>query len=77
MIFHIIYKITSYRANQSRCVKLDKITHWETDHLNQGSLKALSLAFVLFTVYVSPVASLLSHLGVKQHQYSDNTQHSS
>jgi len=34
----------------------------------------LYLISLLFTIYVSPVASLLSHLGVNQHQYADDTQ---
>ena len=36
----------------------------------QGSV----LGPLLFTFYVSPIASLLSRLGVNQHQYADDTQ---
>jgi len=44
------------------------------NYLHLGFLNALSLAFFFSPLYVSPIASLLSHLGAKQHQYADNTQ---
>jgi hypothetical protein len=65
--------ITSYLSNRSQFVKLGKSS---SSHqpckfgVPQGSV----LGPMLFTIYVSPIASLLSQLGVHQHQYADDTQ---
>jgi len=67
--------ITSYLINRSQYVKLG----------NSSSIHKLSasripgpqdsvLGPLLFTIYVSPIASLLSHRGANQHQYADDTQ---
>jgi len=65
--------ITSYLSNRSQFVKVDNLSSPPQPCLfgvPQGSV----LGPLLFTIYVSPIASLLHQLGVKQHQYADDTQ---
>lgn len=65
--------ITSYLINRSQYVKLgDSSSNHKTSKsgVPQGSV----LGPLLFTIYVSPIASLLSHQSVDQHQYADDTQ---
>ena len=65
--------ITSYLINRSQYVKVGDYssTHRVSESgVPQGSV----LGPLLFTIYVSPIASLLSHRGVDQHQYADDTQ---
>jgi len=65
--------ITSYLTNRSQYVKLGnslpnhKLT---ASGIPQGSV----LGPLLFTIYLSPIASLVSHRGASQHQYADDTQ---
>jgi len=43
------------------------------DH-EQECVSQLYLGPLLFTIYVSPIAPLLSHRGANQHQYADDIQ---
>jgi len=65
--------ITSYLSNRSQSVKFGKLMSCPqtcTSGVPQGSV----LGPLFFTIYVSPIASLLSQSGVNQHQYADDTQ---
>jgi exonuclease III len=65
--------ITSYLINRSQYVKVgDSSSNHRVSKsgVPQGSV----LGPLLFTIYVSPIASLLSQQGVNQHQYADDTQ---
>jgi hypothetical protein len=65
--------ISSYLTNRYQFVKLGTLSSTPqlcTSGVPQGSV----LGPLLFTLYVSPISSLLSRLGVSQHQYADDTQ---
>ncbi len=65
--------IISYLSNRTQFVKLDNFSSSSLvcgSGVPQGSV----LGPLLFTLYVSPIASLLFQLGVNQHQYADDTQ---
>ena len=65
--------ITSYLSNRSQSVKLGKLLS-RPQTCTSGVPQRSILGPLLFTIYVSPIASLLSQLGVTQHQYADDTQ---
>jgi Reverse transcriptase (RNA-dependent DNA polymerase) len=65
--------ITSYLSDRSQYVKLDTFSS-KQQPFKSGVPQGSVLGPLRFTIYVSPVASLLSHLGVNQHQYADDTQ---
>jgi len=65
--------ITSYLTNRSQYVKLgNSSSNYKlfASAFPQGSV----LGPLIFTIYVSTIASLLSHRGANQHQYADDTQ---
>ena len=65
--------ILSYLSNRCQVVKLGKHSS-SPQACESGVPQGSVLGPLLFTIYVSPIASLLSQLGVCQHQYADNTQ---
>jgi Reverse transcriptase (RNA-dependent DNA polymerase) len=65
--------ITSYLTKRSQFVKIGNSSSNLRSSISgvpQGSV----LGPLLFTIYVSPIASLISQQGVNQHQYADDTQ---
>jgi len=65
--------ITSYLSNRFQLVRLDKFSS-SPQVCKSGVPQGSVLGPLLFTIYVSPISSLLSNLGVSQHQYADDTQ---
>jgi len=66
--------LSSYLSGRSQLVKLDKSSSSASLPCKFGVPQGSVLGPLLFTIYVSPIASLLSSLGVNQHQYADDTQ---
>jgi Reverse transcriptase (RNA-dependent DNA polymerase) len=65
--------ITSFLMNRSQGVKLgDSSSHSEISE--SGVLQGSALGPIIFTTYVSPIASLLFDQSTDQHQYADHTQ---
>jgi hypothetical protein len=65
--------ITSYLSNRCQFVKIGASSS-SPQPCSSGDLQGSVLGPLLFTLYVSPIASILSHSGVSQHQYANNTQ---
>jgi hypothetical protein len=65
--------IHSYLSSRCQVVKLGKHSS-SPQACDSGVPQGSVLGPLLFTIYVSPIASLLSQLGVCQHQYADDTQ---
>jgi exonuclease III len=65
--------IISYLSNRTQLVTLGKLSS-SPQACESGVPQGSVLGPLLFTLYVSPMASLLSQLGVSQHQYADDTQ---
>jgi Reverse transcriptase (RNA-dependent DNA polymerase) len=68
-----LHWITSYLTDRSQYIKLHAFSS-KQQPCKSGVPQGFVLGSLLFTIYVSPVASLLSHLGVNQHQSADDTQ---
>ena len=65
--------LNSYLSNRTQVVKLGNISS-SPQFCKSGVPQGSVLGPLLFTIYISPIASLLSQLGVNQHQYADDTQ---
>lgn len=70
---HALNWVNSYLSNRKQFVKIENVSS-STVACSSGVPQGSVLGPLLFTLYVSPIASLLSLIGVNQHQYADDTQ---
>ena len=68
-----LYWLRSYLGDRTQYVKMGRHRS-DAVRLDVGLPQGSVFGPVLFAVYVSPVADVISQHGVKYHQYADNTQ---
>jgi hypothetical protein len=69
----VLQWLKSYLTERTQCVTLGRHTSSPT-HLMSGVPQGSILGPILFTLYISPISSLITDFGIQHQQFADDTQ---